>query len=232
MVHFGEFLKTWSLRSNSVTRHVGFNRTNIGGKCQNSKIQVRHFGWFSNTVCSEEFNITNCWSKDNGDPSAEYIAGISDNDVLEVVGTFRIGCKWSNLHPGAGFGSMVRRLRRANHWNPFDFGAEVRCQGRKRRLERVRWTDIQQHCWRLKYEISPKRIPAWKFVGQSIGQRRSRRRVRRRRSSRGKRSRMGPYETQPFWIIQDYLDDILRIFDPGSLFWQPKLIMTDRNDSI
>ena len=36
MVHFGEFLKTWSLRSNSVTRHVSFNRTKIGGKCQNS----------------------------------------------------------------------------------------------------------------------------------------------------------------------------------------------------
>ena len=36
MVHFGEFLKTWSLRSNSVTRQVSFNRTKIGGKCQNS----------------------------------------------------------------------------------------------------------------------------------------------------------------------------------------------------
>mgnify|MGYP006903851619 CR=1 FL=1 len=35
MVHFGEFLKTWSLWSNSVTRHVSFNRTKIGGKCQN-----------------------------------------------------------------------------------------------------------------------------------------------------------------------------------------------------
>ena len=35
MVHFGEFLKIWSLRSNSVTRQVGFNRTKIGEKCQN-----------------------------------------------------------------------------------------------------------------------------------------------------------------------------------------------------
>ena len=42
MVQFGEFLKTWSLRSNSVTRQVSFNRTNIGEKCQNSKIQMRH----------------------------------------------------------------------------------------------------------------------------------------------------------------------------------------------
>ena len=50
MVHFGQFLKTWSLLSNSVTRQVSFNRTKIGGKCQNSKIQMRHFGWFSNTV--------------------------------------------------------------------------------------------------------------------------------------------------------------------------------------
>ena len=30
--HFGEFLKTWSLRSISVTRQVSFNRTKIGGK--------------------------------------------------------------------------------------------------------------------------------------------------------------------------------------------------------
>ena len=36
IVHFGEFLKIWSLRSNSVTRHVTFNRTKIGGKRQNS----------------------------------------------------------------------------------------------------------------------------------------------------------------------------------------------------
>ena len=34
MVDFGEFLKIWSLRSNSVTRQVSFNRTKIGGKCQ------------------------------------------------------------------------------------------------------------------------------------------------------------------------------------------------------
>ena len=50
MVHLGEFLKTWSLRSNSVTRQVGFNGTKIGRKCQNWKIQMRHFEWFLNTV--------------------------------------------------------------------------------------------------------------------------------------------------------------------------------------
>ena len=32
-VNFGEFLNTWSLLSNSVTRWVNFNRTKIGGKC-------------------------------------------------------------------------------------------------------------------------------------------------------------------------------------------------------
>ena len=50
MVHFGDFLKTWSLRSNRVTRQVSFNRSKIGWKCQNWKIQMRHFGWFSNTM--------------------------------------------------------------------------------------------------------------------------------------------------------------------------------------
>ena len=33
MVHFGEFLKTWSLRSNSVTRQVSFK---IGQKLMNN----------------------------------------------------------------------------------------------------------------------------------------------------------------------------------------------------
>ena len=42
--------KSLILLSNSVTRQVNFDRTKIGGKCQNSKIQIRHFGWFSNTV--------------------------------------------------------------------------------------------------------------------------------------------------------------------------------------
>ena len=41
MVHLGEFLKIWSLRSNSVTRQFTFNRTKIGWKCQHSKIQMR-----------------------------------------------------------------------------------------------------------------------------------------------------------------------------------------------
>ena len=50
MVQFGEFLKTLSLRSDRVTRQVSFNRSKIGGKCQNAKIKMRHFGRFSNTV--------------------------------------------------------------------------------------------------------------------------------------------------------------------------------------
>ena len=44
MVQFGEFLKTYSLRSNRVTRQVSFNGSTIGGKCQNWKFQMR--GWF------------------------------------------------------------------------------------------------------------------------------------------------------------------------------------------
>ena len=51
IVHFGEFLKTWSLQSNSVTRQISFNRTKIGGKCQNwKKNQMRHFEEFLNNV--------------------------------------------------------------------------------------------------------------------------------------------------------------------------------------
>ena len=47
---FAEFLKTWSLRSNSVTRQISFDKTKIGGKCQNSKIHMRHFEQFLNNV--------------------------------------------------------------------------------------------------------------------------------------------------------------------------------------
>ena len=56
MVNFGKVLKTWSLQSNSVTRQVTLNRTKIGGKCQNWKYQMRHFGWFSNNVRNPNFN--------------------------------------------------------------------------------------------------------------------------------------------------------------------------------
>ena len=50
MVHFGEFLKTWSLRSNRVTRQVNSNKTKIGEKRQIWRTRMRHFGWFSNIV--------------------------------------------------------------------------------------------------------------------------------------------------------------------------------------
>ena len=38
-----EYLK---LMSNSDTRHVYFDISKIDGKCQNWKIEKRHFGWF------------------------------------------------------------------------------------------------------------------------------------------------------------------------------------------
>ena len=47
IVNFDDFLKTWNLRSNSVTRQVIFVRTKIGGKCQNWK---KSNATFSNTV--------------------------------------------------------------------------------------------------------------------------------------------------------------------------------------
>ena len=52
---FGEFLKIWSLWLNSVTRQLNFNETKISGKCQKWKTEMRHFGWFSNTVQLNNF---------------------------------------------------------------------------------------------------------------------------------------------------------------------------------
>ena len=40
IAQFGDFFE--NVKSNSVTRQVSFNRTKIGGKCQNSKIQMGH----------------------------------------------------------------------------------------------------------------------------------------------------------------------------------------------
>ena len=58
----GDFCPFWRVfenlkLSNSVTRQVTFNRTKIGGKCQNWKIQIRHFGWFSTSVALGDFDI-------------------------------------------------------------------------------------------------------------------------------------------------------------------------------
>ena len=50
MVNFGEFLKTWSLLSNSVTRQVTFYWTKNWWKMPNFK--TWHFWWFSNTMHS------------------------------------------------------------------------------------------------------------------------------------------------------------------------------------
>ena len=46
MVNFGEFLKSQSLRSNIVTRHVTFYRKKNWFKCLNSKIQMQHWEIF------------------------------------------------------------------------------------------------------------------------------------------------------------------------------------------
>ena len=64
MVHFGYFLKKWSLMSNSVTRQVNLNRTKISGKFQNWKVQMWHFRWFSNKVKYENQEIKGRQSSD------------------------------------------------------------------------------------------------------------------------------------------------------------------------
>ena len=68
-IHFGEFLKTWSLRSNSVTRQVSFNRTKIGGKCQNGKNSNATF-WVIFKQCDfwsdwpASINTEECYARD------------------------------------------------------------------------------------------------------------------------------------------------------------------------
>ena len=58
IVYFGEFLKTWSLRSNSVTRQVSFNRTKIGGKCDIlSNFQTMCTLWISDATILESSQL-------------------------------------------------------------------------------------------------------------------------------------------------------------------------------
>ena len=62
MVNFGDFLKTRSLQSNSVTRQVTFNQTKIGRKCQNH--YSRCFQIFrKNTHCSKNWSILRAFLK-------------------------------------------------------------------------------------------------------------------------------------------------------------------------
>ena len=48
------------MRSNRVTRQISFNRTKIGGKCQNSKIQMWLFEEFSNNVLLQKIGYRSC----------------------------------------------------------------------------------------------------------------------------------------------------------------------------
>ena len=90
MGNFSEFLKIWSLRSNSVTRQVTFNRIKIGGKCQNWKIQMRHFKWFSNNV----------------------------NFLLELLTAARCESNYFSLLSDRWIGSVMTRSHRRNHPSP------------------------------------------------------------------------------------------------------------------
>ena len=45
-VLFDEFFKSWLFCQTALPERLIFDRTKIGGKCQNWKIHLRHFGWF------------------------------------------------------------------------------------------------------------------------------------------------------------------------------------------
>ena len=62
---FRRVFEDLKLAVNSVTRQVSFNRTKIGGKCQNWKIQMRHFELFSNNVHSLKWRRWWCERSEN-----------------------------------------------------------------------------------------------------------------------------------------------------------------------
>ena len=92
MVHFGEFLQTWSLRSNSVTRQVSFNRTKIGGKCPNQKnLSATFWVIFKQYVAPSKFNLKNL--------SSFFL-------VLQIISFYEI--IWSNPDSGIKKGKRVK----------------------------------------------------------------------------------------------------------------------------
>ena len=103
IIHFGEFLKTWSLGSNSVTRQVTFNGVKIGEKCQNSKNQMRHFEAFSNVV---SFDLSS-WQNSIGflcSPFASRIkqqkkGSLPPHTVRPDLFTMAVSNSWF-MHPG------------------------------------------------------------------------------------------------------------------------------------
>ena len=50
MLNLASFWKPEACGQTELPDRSVFNRSKIGGKCQNWKIQMRHFGWFSNIV--------------------------------------------------------------------------------------------------------------------------------------------------------------------------------------
>ena len=69
MVHFGEFMKTWSLRSNSVSRQVSFKRTKNGGKRQNWRKSNETF-WAISKQCGHILFVFQQFEKTFGSDSA------------------------------------------------------------------------------------------------------------------------------------------------------------------
>ena len=93
MVHFGEFLEIWSVRSKSVTRRVTFNRTKIGGKCQNSNVTFwvifKQYAWIHVPKCIWSYRkvhfVSNYRSscQNIGKGECEKTIGINTNPLIE-----------------------------------------------------------------------------------------------------------------------------------------------------
>ena len=117
MFHFGEFLKTWSLRSNSVTRQVSFNRSKIGGKCQNWKIQMRDF-WVIFKHCGPRAFLTRIafpmksWLPTMTDPTGvpspllKHTLTEAQSLTNSLAGTFNAAAVLNNLAPSQCKGKL------------------------------------------------------------------------------------------------------------------------------
>ena len=104
MVHFGEFLKTWSLRSNSVTRQVTFKKTKIGGNCQNSNATFWAIFKQSDWIIGQKMRLFRLIFKH----SVKVICHTYETFiwlVSEVISEY-----WSNWSPQSSTGVLLRSL--------------------------------------------------------------------------------------------------------------------------
>ena len=129
MVHFGEFLKSWNLLSNSVTRFVNFKRSTFGEKCQ-KKIKCDILGPFRRVfekTCGQKVlpdrSILIGQKVVNITSEASYIYNLSGQKLIKNTENGHFWRVFENL--SRLWKSVTRQVHFGEFWNPESCGQIV-----------------------------------------------------------------------------------------------------------